>query len=118
MLLLRRTSHGLTIVKVNSVGSAILSGTPEALVGTLWTDVGKRCHHCSCCADSCFPIPGSIYRDILACGFNSLGSLFAIHYNEAKEGIGLCTKGIRTNISTKQKWTVDLAVHFLFCRDH
>ena len=37
MLLLRRTSHGLTIVKVNSVGSAILSGTPEALVGTLWS---------------------------------------------------------------------------------
>ncbi len=37
MLLLRRTSHGLTIVKVNSVGSAILSSTPEALVGTLWS---------------------------------------------------------------------------------
>ena len=36
MFLLRRTSHGLTIVKVNAVGSAILSGTPGALLGTPW----------------------------------------------------------------------------------
>jgi diguanylate cyclase (GGDEF)-like protein/PAS domain S-box-containing protein len=38
MLLLRRTPRGLTIVKVNSVGAAILSGTPDTLVDTPWCD--------------------------------------------------------------------------------